>query len=474
MPGRWPAVPVALLAAALAAAALAPAPAEATHLAPALGLNVVHARDLGCSNDAGAYGEADLRVSVLLDGRLALRTLKAQDHDEPWFGDLVPVSDPGRPVQVTIRVEEAEPDGFFGTAWRLCDASPDAQQEFVATWSGGVQEYVARGGSAEAIVVLGPAPAAVPVPQAAADADSITFTWPAVAGTPHLATERFAAGPALPAGATSHRLDGLCDGQWHQASLAVVAHPWQVRGPPAAARTADVAPQAPRVLSAAASPEGWRVEWESRTTHDVARYEVLVGPDAAAPPAAARGSVAPFSDWSRQSTTVPSAAGDAYAWVRTVDLGGHVATSAAFTLGSPALPPSGQSSWTQLDPCTPGLATEPTDDPAAPDVAKDVFAAEAGHPASGPSPSGGSAGSETWTTIDPSDWPVRNGTGGPQDGSGGTWSVSHRPVDGGPVAPGETAAEPRSGAIGWAAVALVGFGLFVLLLVAVTRQARRR
>lgn len=125
---------------------------DSTH---GFGVNVVQAWDRGCSNDGWLSGDADLRVTVLMDGEKVFQTVKAQDQSAPYYAAFSWISHLRPPLNVSIKVHEAEPGGWFGmgTSWKECDTSPGPEMAYEANWTGEQREIHVKGNASNATEV---------------------------------------------------------------------------------------------------------------------------------------------------------------------------------------------------------------------------------------------------------------------------------------------------------------------------------
>lgn len=255
-----------------------------------LAINVVSAVDLGCSDDTLA-GQADLRVTVSVDGQEQLRTVKAQDQDTPEYAAFTLVEGIGRPATVTVVVEEAEPGGFLGTGttWETCDASPGSGTNHELTWDGDLETVVIRGDGdrpVEVHLVLGPqAPDPPTLSEETVGTDRATLSWdadPTAEVTGHrlrwapVGDELHAAGPE----AGTHTVEGLCDNTPYTFQAIRDADPWHIGSQPLEIRTENRAPEAPVVLRADPGQANLTVAWLLPTSHDLAGLELHAGPNA--------------------------------------------------------------------------------------------------------------------------------------------------------------------------------------------------
>jgi hypothetical protein len=341
---------------------------------------VLSARNLGCSSDDDRG--ADLRIQVRLNGDLILFTPEATDQEAPVYGvraDATTVL----PARISVLVQEAEgpTPAFPGGSVYTCDVAQGEDLWFNGTYSGGAAErIVARGDgplAAEVVLVVGTgAPAS---PQAAVlgvTASSATLQWTRAQGAAAVAGLRVARGAVgenlsiLPVDTTSATLTGLCDNHAYAVRVVRDTPPWTLSSADATFTTSNVPPLAARVLRAETAGANLTVAWESRTLHDVGRYEVHVGPDAGFAPTAdtMRGTLAGSKTEARSGLTVPHRAGDGFVRIRTVDSVGLSAISEAFAVGGPAAAPT---SPAPTDACTaitveaPG-ATQPPPPPPPP------------------------------------------------------------------------------------------------------------
>lgn len=308
-------------------------------------VNVVSARSLGCSPDF--FTSPDLRVRVLVNDVPLLTTPEASDQREPVFA-FAAVASAQLPATIAVEVEEGEPSGFFGTqtTYVPCAVGPGGATRATFTYNGeSVLGRTLRGEgdkAAEVVLVAGTNPPATPVPTATATTTSVTLQWAADAtgqATGHRLA-RGGAGAPLQASvtATTATLSGLCDNEEQVLRVIRDTATWHVSSQDVRVKTANAAPWPPAVLSA---QRAGNVSFQSRTLHDVERYEVHASSAASFTPSSAtlRKTVPPpmvaFSART-DATGVPFQAGDQFVVVRVVDTGGLAADSAGFALGAPA------------------------------------------------------------------------------------------------------------------------------------------
>lgn len=323
-----------VLALVLAPLAIAPVAAQAP---TTFFVNVVSARSLGCSPDS--FTAPDLRVVVYVNDAPLFTTEKAQDVRQPLYANLARAS-AVLPARITVEVQEAEPAGLFGTSWVDCDVAQGAATRHTHTYAGGLADEVRAAGDgekpAEAILVVGTQPPPAPVVTASTvGSTSATIVWDDTpAATGHALGANTSAPPAFTAapdvrGAT---LSELCDNEPYTLRVVREAGAWRVAST-VSFRTQNVAPSAPRVLSAARQDGNATIEWEAQDLHDAARFEILVG--AGAEPTAVRATVsAQDASFTKFSQVVALQAGDANVRIRLVDEGNLSSASPSFPINA--------------------------------------------------------------------------------------------------------------------------------------------
>ncbi|MDX1611160.1 MAG: hypothetical protein R3185_02240 [Candidatus Thermoplasmatota archaeon] len=246
-----------------------------------LGINVVEAEDLGCSDDTLA-GQADLRVTVWVESVQVLQTPKAQDQDTPHYAALTVVEDVDPDAQIRVLVEEAEPGGFFGTGtdWESCDTGPEAGDAHVLTWDGTERTHRFQGESeraARVTLVLGPEPPALPQADVLAVEDHrANVAWDG-APDPGEASHRVRLHPVGtflaegPGGPGSTWLDGLCDNTAYRTYVEREHGRWHVQSQPVSFTTTNAPPAAPWIRGADLLEGNMTVRFETPTVHDLER-----------------------------------------------------------------------------------------------------------------------------------------------------------------------------------------------------------
>ncbi len=332
--------------------------AEAEEPAPEpvdLGINVVMARDMGCTNDHGSwFGPfADLRITIYLDDAKVFQTAKASDMDNPHFAQATVLRQVTPPAKLSIQIEEAEPGGFFGTgtSWVECDAHNGDGTRHSFVWSEGVQEVVTRGNatrSAEATVVVGtemPSPPEIIDLRPRhhhAEIDWVPGDNSSGAATMYSLGWFAAPSESVPIEDGTHWVEGLRDNSAYSLRWFHTMDPWVVAGP-VQRFTTENAPPPPFAVEDVRRSENttYDVKLGGDTPHDAQRWEFHAGAGAdfvvtnssyRVTGASRSGEGEPFRAPYGGYYPIPHVAGDAYVRVVTYDFGGLNGTSAAATI----------------------------------------------------------------------------------------------------------------------------------------------
>lgn len=323
----------------LLVALLLPAP-EAAAQSASFTINVVSARDMGCSPDF--FTSPDLRVRVLVNGAPVLVTSEGSDQAEPVFAATA-LASATLPATIEVEVEEGEPAGFFGsrTTYQACGIGPagETRASFVYDGEGALPVLLRGGGdhAAEVHLVVGHAPTPVPQVSWTATTDEATLRWDTHQNATGHRIAMGGAGRLVEASYSGNQatVRGLCDNSDYRFRVIHDTSTWHVSSADVEVHTRNVAPQAPTVLSAS---RGGNVTFESPTTHDVARYEVHASSASTFTPSSEtlRKSERPFLAHDHVTVyDVPFRASDTTVIVRVVDTGDLHADSAPFAIGAP-------------------------------------------------------------------------------------------------------------------------------------------
>ena len=319
-------------------------------------VNVLRAYDHGCSPDS--LTPPDLRVQVFVDSKLVLETQKAGQTRLPLYADIART----QAGLVRVRVQEAEPGGFFllGTEWRTCDVQPGQGEEATFPWDGSFLRLDQRGdgpNAARVVLTLGPAPPPPPRVQVrGVDAHAATVAWDGAAGAEahHVAWDTPGGWLAMRGGGEgSYSIQGLCDAMTYHVRVLRYQDGWLVPSEVQQFQTRDVAPARPVVTRVAQlTPERLEVRWTLPETHDAQRVEVYVGNPPFHPSAWSK----VHSEQYRVSSSGRAAfasGGGSHAAVLLIDQGGHSSSSEPVAVGEQVRPPRGQA-------CLPPGAGRPT------------------------------------------------------------------------------------------------------------------
>lgn len=320
----------------------APALLSTAQAAPtAFTINVVSARDLGCSPDF--WTSPDLRVHVYVNDAPVYLSAEASEQKEPTFALTIPVN-VQLPATISVEVEEGEPSGFFGVRYEPCSVAAGGATRAHLTYKGESSlTFVTRGDddrAAEVYLVVGTTPPPAPTVSASPAQTSVTLQW-AADGSGQATGHRVARGGvgALVDAAmtgTSAVVGNLCDNSAYTFRVIRDTTTWHVSSADVQVRTLNAAPQPATVLSA--TREG-NVSFDSPTTHDVARYEIHASTGDSFTPSSAtlRHTMSPSFIMSQrvEATGIAFAASDTHVRVRVVDTGDLHADSVSFAIDGP-------------------------------------------------------------------------------------------------------------------------------------------
>lgn len=367
-------IAVGALAALLLALSVTPLASAAT---TTFTVNVVWATSLGCSPDF--FTSPDLRVRVLVNNVPVLTTLEGSDQTNPSFAATATTT-ANLPATVSVEVDEGEASGFFGTTYKPCVVGPGGATRADFIYNGeAAWVATARGegaDAAEALIVIGTTPPAAPVATATSSTNSVRLDWTAGASGDATA-HRVALGGAgrvlnAAVSGNSATLSGLCDNQEFVLRVIRDSSPWHVSSADVRVTTKNLAPWSPTVLNAT---RNGNVTWESRSTHDAARYEVHAWSSSSFTPTSSslRGTIqAGLIPQTRTAATgISFSASDAFVIVRVFDSGGMFADSTPFALGAQEVGGS-----TAADDCAPPTTSPPSGSTPTPTTAPTPTSAE--------------------------------------------------------------------------------------------------
>lgn len=295
------------------------------------GINLVSARDLGCSPDF--FTGPDLDVSIYLDGKLVLSGT-GHNEREPLFAKVVGASPRAKSV-VRVVVSELEPGGSLA-----CDVDPGSATAAEFSWDGREMTKILRGAgdrAAEVVLVLGKIPGSVGSLQAFPETTSVRLDWVPPATSPdnlHIARgETGEVAKTLAGNAGRADFGPLCDNQRYTVRVIAQTGDWWV-GQATTFTTKNVPPQPARILKITGSPPV--VEFEHTDRHDLASFDVLVGPKGFDIGSATVRSHIEASSTGFRTQRATLQAGDQEVVIKTTDTGSLTSYSPRFAVGDPA------------------------------------------------------------------------------------------------------------------------------------------
>ncbi len=292
-------------------------------------INLVEARDAGCSGDI--LTAADPEVRVFLDGKPILYA-EADDDSTAPFASFAFVT----PLQPSVVRVEAWEEEVFGSETCALGLHGEPFAEF--TWDGSDLVKVIEGGEMHITLVLGHPP--TPASAAAVIADGqVRFTWEAPVRHPAAAFARMpgsetAMHQVAPTSGNTTFSYGACDNSVFHPELILHDGAWRVPTR-ASVLTPNATPRPVQVYGARTSFGGLSVDWEPATSHDITVYRVYVGPPGFQPGASTLWQEVHGTDgyapWPHARHETPRTTGEVI--VEAVDTIGASALSDPFAIG---------------------------------------------------------------------------------------------------------------------------------------------